>query len=102
MGTMIQATCICGYTSDLLLEGCGMAGPETCSDLARCDHCREVVSVYVDSVRKRCRTCRRKVVVLSSAEWTADTVPKTWPATGVECPRCHQPTMQLEMAGLWD
>ena len=102
MGTMIQATCACGYASDVLLEGCGMAGPQTCSDLARCDHCREVVTVYTGSVRRRCRKCRRKVVVMSSAERTADTFEKTWPAADLECPRCHQLTMRLEMVGLWD
>jgi hypothetical protein len=36
MGAMFEAQCICGYASETLLEGCGMAGPDSCRDLARC------------------------------------------------------------------
>ncbi len=102
MGTMIQATCTCGYTSDVLLEGCGMAGPHTCRELGRCDYCREVVSIIAGSVRPRCPKCRRKVVVLTSAEGAGDGLPNQWPSPPVGCPRCHHATMRLEMAGLWD
>jgi hypothetical protein len=39
MGRVIKAKCPCGYVSGNLFEGCGMAGPETCRNLARCDRC---------------------------------------------------------------
>lgn len=102
MGNMVEASCGCGYTSDLLLEGCGMLGSESCRDLARCDHCREVVSIRATSTRRRCPRCRRKVVVLRSPDDSDDERRPELPTTGEECPRCHRPTMRLEMAGLWD
>jgi hypothetical protein len=102
MGAMFEAQCPCGYASETLFEGCGMAGPDTCRDLARCGHCREIVSIRSSSVRRRWPACRRAVQLLTIEH---QTIFDTQPTTGLvdlECPRCGQPTMVLAEVGLWD
>ena len=100
MGTMYQAECVCGYASGFLSEGCGMAGLSR--DLGRCDHCQEMVSIPALSVRRRCPKCRRKVVVLKNVNTDDDETTRAGALAGLECPRCHQLTMRLEVAGVWD
>jgi hypothetical protein len=102
MGAMFEAQCDCGYASATLFEGCGMAGPDSCRDLARCGHCREIVSIRSSSARRRCPACRRVVHVLTIDR---STIFETGPTTGLEnleCPRCGKPTMVLAEVGLWD
>src|SRR5688572_18725933 len=102
MGSIFEAQCLCGYISGELLEGCGMAGPQSCRDLARCDHCKEIVSIRANSERPRCPKCRRKVFVLD-LEQSNEGKPSTCGGTsGLECPRCHRSTMHLEESGIWD
>lgn len=100
MGDMVLATCTCGYASEVLLDGCGwnVGGGR---ELARCEHCHDVVSVPSRATRKRCPRCRRKVDLLPADE-RDDSERGNAPRVGLECPLCHQSTMRLEMAGLWD
>lgn len=102
MGSMIQATCTCGYQSEVLLEGGGMAGPQTSRDLARCVHCREIVSIRAGGTRPRCPTCRRHVVVMPPSQGDEDAYGNERPAVPAECPRCHQPRLVLDEVGVWD
>ena len=102
MGSIFLAQCLCGYLSEDLPEGCGMAGPESKCDLAQCDRCKEVFSIRANSKRPRCPKCRHKVSVLdteqaSAGERSVGRVPR-----GLECPRCHELTVHLVEAGLWD
>jgi DNA-directed RNA polymerase subunit RPC12/RpoP len=101
MGSIFEAHCLCGYGSGELLEGCGMAGPQSCRDLARCDHCKEIVSIRANSGRPRCPQCRHKVSVLHLGEAGAGGSSAEGPMA-LECPRCHRSTMRLAEAGLWD
>ncbi len=100
MGDLVQALCACGYESDILLDGCGW-NPDSGRDLARCDHCQQIVSVPSRAARKRCPKCRRKVDLLPADE-RDDSQRGNAPRVGLECPHCHQPSMRLESAGLWD
>ena len=102
MGAMFEAQCTCGYASETLFEGCGMAGHDTCRDLARCGHCREIVSIRSSNARRRCPTCRRVVQVLTIEH---QTIVEEKPTTGLlnlECPRCGNSTMMLTEVGVWD
>jgi len=102
MGNIFEAECSCGYVSDSLFEGCGMAGPQSCRDLARCDHCKKIVSIRADSERPRCPECRRKVFVLDVERGNIGEPSTGGAPKGLECPRCHRSTMHLVEAGLWD
>lgn len=102
MGTMFEAQCTCGYVSETLLEGCGMAGPDSCRDLARCGHCRDIVSIRASSARRRCPACRRVVHVLTIEHQTLFEAEPTTALVNLECPRCGKPTMVLAEVGLWD
>ena len=100
MGTMYIATCPCGYKSGELLEGCGMAGVDSCHDLARCDNCHTIFSIRSSSVRHRCPRCSRKVQIISIDEEminNAHSSPLTF-----HCPQCGNFTMKLHEVGLWD
>lgn len=100
MGTMYIAVCPCGYESGELFEGCGMAGPDSCRDLARCEYCHMIVSIRSSSARHRCPKCSRKVHLLDLDEERADNADSSLP--DFECPKCGNFTMKLHMAGLWD
>lgn len=97
MGTIIAAHCECGYTDEMLFVGCGMAGPNTCSDLARCDHCKKLVTVRSHSVRRRCPKCRRAVVALDVPEDAHGNIEGT-----IGCPACGNQSLRLSEAGMWD
>jgi hypothetical protein len=102
MGSMVTAACHCGYSSDVLSEGCGFDGPRSCWSLARCGHCKEIVSVRSRGARPICPKCRRSVVLMRSPELGAGALTGDLPATGVECPRCGAHSMTLDEVGLWD
>jgi DNA-directed RNA polymerase subunit RPC12/RpoP len=94
MGSMYQGTCACGYSSGVLPEGCGMAGPAFCRSLARCEFCRAIVSIRSSSPRLRCPTCRRKVQIIATG-------PEIERLFNLDCPRCGSPMLMAEV-GLWD
>ena len=98
MGRVIKAKCPCGYVSSNLIEGCGMAGLDTCFSLARCNNCQEIVSIRSSSVRARCPTCKRKVQVIAIDDQRTSASKPAAP----ECPQCGKSTMTLTMVGLWD
>lgn len=97
MGTIIAAHCECGYTEELLFIGCGMAKPNTCSDLARCGRCKTLVTVRTHSVRRRCPKCRRAVVGLDVPQDANGNIEGT-----TQCPRCGNESLRLSEAGMWD
>lgn len=96
MGTMFEARCPCGYTSDSLLEGCGISGPDGCRDLARCESCREIVSIRSSALARGCPSCRSEVEVIAIEEESP-----AEPARS-SCPRCAQETLALISVGEWD
>jgi len=99
---MFEATCTCGYNSGVLFDGCGMAGEKSNRALARCDHCRQIVSIPDTGGRHRCPTCRRKVVVLPVPSNILGERPRADPFGPLECPQCQRVAMRLVHAGLWD
>lgn len=102
MGSIFLAQCSCGYVSEDLPEGYGMAGPESERAVAQCDLCKEVVSIRVNSKRPRCPSCRHTVSVLDTGQAAAGKPSTGQFPRGLECPRCHEFTVHLVEAGLWD
>ena len=79
-----------------------MAGHDTCRDLARCGHCREIVSIRSSNLRHRCPQCRRKVQVITiEHETLLDSKPPAGPVN-LERPLCGNSTVVLAEVGNWD
>ena len=87
MGTIVQATCSCGYSSEDLFIGHGIA-PGPSRALAMCRHCREMLAVR-EGLRRQCPRCRKRIEPLG-IEDVDDVV------AGLECPRCGRPTLAIE------
>ena len=104
MGSMFEAQCPCGYASDTLLEGCGMAGPDTYRDLARCEHCREIVlrSIRSSSARRRCPKCRRVAQIITIEQQPLFDAKPIAGHMNLERPRCGNWTMAVTQGGHWD
>jgi hypothetical protein len=86
MGTIVQATCSCGYCSDDLFIGHGIA-PGPPHALATCRHCREMLSIREG--RRQCPRCRKRLDTLGIEDVDAL-------IAGLECPRCGKPTLAIE------
>ena len=99
MGYVLKAHCVCGYDADLI-EGCGWRGPDPHYDLARCDQCREIVSIRSTNGRRRCPKCRRAVHPMP-LERRREAAP-TSEFEDVQCPRCGQASVVLALVALWD
>ena len=99
MGCMYDAICPCGYESHDLLEGGGMSGPESERRLARCDRCREIVSVRCSIPTQSCPKCRGALesVAVPSATLFDPAQPET-----TICPRCRDITLTLFAVGEWE
>ncbi|MBT7190071.1 MAG: hypothetical protein HN916_07755 [Anaerolineae bacterium] len=96
MGTIYQAECSCGYVSAELLAGCGMLGKDTCRDLARCNHCKIIVTTPAASKRLRCPECRRKLeIIIFNEECSENPII-------LDCPQCGDRIMELREVGIWD
>jgi hypothetical protein len=97
MGVVVKAHCPCGYESGELFTGPGFRS-DSCTELARCEHCWEIVLVPCDSVRPHCPNCGHKVQANSmNAVRISDSESPTF-----ICPRCGNPTMELDLVGMWD
>ena len=100
MGVMYAADCPCGYESGDLFVGLGMTGYDAARELARCDHCHNMVTVRALSKRKRCPKCSRKVQIIHVDEDIATAEDLGFRT--LECPLCRNDTMKLYEVGLWD
>ena len=87
MGTIVHATCSCGYCSEDLFIGHGIGrGPSHA--LAICRHCREMLAVR-EGPRRNCPRCRKRLETLGIEDVDAL-------VAGLECPRCGKPTLAIE------
>jgi hypothetical protein len=97
MGEILQAACPCGYQVEDLFVGCGMSGPGRCRDLAVCRHGGTLTTVRSQAARKRCRTCRRKLIVIPEETLAAEGL-----GIVIDCPRCAQQSLGLSGVGSSD
>ena len=100
MGAFVQAICECGFSSDVLTVGVGMRGPSPHLVLAVCHRCEDIVSVNVDTKRKRCPKCRGPVKTLA-ARGEAKSTPEAAQEL-LKCPKCARSTLELLGCGSWD
>src|SRR5689334_21936725 len=100
MGEILYVQCSCGYESDDLHVGCGMAGHDWCRELATCAHCREVVTVR-STRRQRCPQCRRQIVLVQVPQLATGGRNDPVPLDAL-CPQCGKSEMRATEIGLWD
>src|SRR5687768_17354724 len=61
VGSVLRASCTCGYEAEDLMEGSGMQSDGSTYVLATCASCQQVASVRTPSKRYRCPSCRRAI-----------------------------------------
>lgn len=124
MGTLLKATCECGFESDYINFDFGMLGfGSYCNAPAVCLHCNLFLEKDYYKKYSKCPTCRKKVVFYNdpSVQKESSKIVRTeehiydfsWgtpgeekyfylPATEYYCPACHKLTMKFTFAGCWD
>lgn len=102
VGYLLSARCACGHVEDELIQGCGMAGPHTCRDLAPCTRCSRFVNVASDTPKPRCPRCKSPVIVVDLSHRDEDEATGEESFGPVVCPACGKAEAQLLLCGLWD
>ena len=99
MGSVLCATCTCGYVRDRIFSGSGRdPGLEYLP--GRCAHCKEVVSVRTSGPRLRCSRCGRKPEVYPLYDPAG--LDERFEDLPHPCPRCQQVALRFEFEGIWD
>jgi len=120
VGSVLKATCVCGFASDDVFAGGGMDNfTTTCMAPALCRECgRLIVSSYLAD-RPCCRVCGEPVTFYDDASLRSDPSgppPEhvfTWniiarsrtlvlPDADYLCPCCDEMSMRFECVGMWD
>jgi len=96
MGSIVSAYCPCGYETELF-DGCGMAGPQSCQQIAACESCHHVMSLSENNTNQCCERCGSRQLEMLEFDEEFDAV-----IEGLVCPKCGQPTLRLEQGGFWD
>ena len=99
MGILVKAECSCGYSSEVLSEGCGMMGPLPRFALALCSKCAEVTSIAVGE-GQTCPECRGRVELIP--EMIDDGLTANAPRSQVVCPKCGRQSLGFVEVGNWD
>ncbi len=117
MGSIVEAQCPCGFTSEAFFLGSGMDGASTrCAMPALCPRCRRIGAHNIGSKRPRCGVCRGPVrgyaiegnpardpdAAAPVFDWNADGRTFVLPDAGYRCPECDQLTMRFFACGCWD
>lgn len=101
MGSVLQGRCDCGYASSEIFAGGGFdAGRSNLP--ARCDHCREIITVDTAKARLRCSRCGRKPAEVYNVFSGVDSLDEAMPAVAFPCPRCQEVTLRFDLVGIWD
>ncbi len=115
MGSIIKASCECGFESEDLFIGVGFLDVNHDRYLAPavCLNCHKI---FVKSYKKkysRCSSCRKKVVFYNAPNLQAESNSSSQsnskkedefslPDTTYLCPKCGKMTMKFYDAGNWD
>jgi DNA-directed RNA polymerase subunit RPC12/RpoP len=102
MGDVLRTECRCGYQSDDLYLGPGMAGPETKRVLGQCSGCHRIVAVLASSKRPRCPVCRRKIVLVKRGDLSGDGLNQTREVASLTCPNYGAKAVELNVVGMLD
>lgn len=99
MGSILCATCSCGYVRDGILAGSGR-DPNDEFLPGHCAHCNEVVSVRTNRPRLRCSRCGRKPEVYRLYDPAG--LDEQFEDLPHPCPRCRQVALRFDFVGIWD
>jgi hypothetical protein len=117
MGSILSASCPCGFEARNLFVGAGRTDFETsCSMPALCSSCHRLVLCNTLAKRARCGRCKRAVSFYTDAsmhgapkrnstpvfEWHLDDGDLVLPNSAYRCPACDAMKMRFAFAGSWD
>ena len=116
MGSLLRASCPCGYTSPTIPAGGGFATFQTiCAVPALCPTCKEVVGVNAMNPERACPKCGEAVILCGGLEPLAakhDRVVFNWNVAPLgtyvlddrayRCPKCGEVKMTFRDDGCWD
>lgn len=118
MGSMVLASCDCGYSAEMPLGGGMMNFDSLCAFPAYCRDCREMHGVNLLASPVACRRCGGVDVVPYDDESLVgvrgDSEVFSWRVDGLRghvprltdgryfCPGCRQMGLRFREAGLWD
>ena len=117
MGTMIVATCDCGFKTDTMYLGGGMCNHTTMSNFPNyCKNCKSLfeANMYDDTII--CTNCRSANIVRYDNPYVVKNLDELifdWRAPGGKntlklskknslCPQCNQFSLKFESVGVWD
>jgi hypothetical protein len=119
-GTILKASCPCGFHQEDIMAGGGMANFKTfCAAPAYCAACKTMEILNWLEASPRCITCQAKPVFYNDPslqeKLDAGAKPRTvfsWntskkgsfvlPDVNYLCPRCGKVTLRFTVTGMWD
>lgn len=114
MGTMIQAKCECGFSSDEIFQGSGMIETRKDMEPAYCEKCHRLVVLNYLDLKPHCPHCRSEVRFYNNPSLQRTPNKKKtdnefirWgnfllPDAEYLCPQCGKMTMRFLVIGNWD
>jgi ribosomal protein L37AE/L43A len=112
MGSLIRATCTCGFESEQIMQGFGFMYFETEAfyEPAYCDHCGTIVEMDGRDQVPVCEKCNNKMTYYKN-EVDAPAVNELTGMPNTEylserefwhCPRCKKQNLKFIHEGMWD
>jgi hypothetical protein len=114
MGTMIQAQCKCGYSSDIIFQGGGFETfMEKDMEPAYCEKCQRLIVLNYKESNPRCSQCLGEVKFYSDSSLQKKPGKKIkenhissrdflLPKINYLCPQCGKIKMKFYYVGDWD
>jgi ribosomal protein L37AE/L43A len=114
MGSIIKASCECGFESEDLFIGVGFLDVNHDRYLAPavCLNCHKIFVKNYKKKYPRCSSCRKKVVFYNDPKLQAESKNPmqsderdegfSLPDTTYLCPQCEKKTMRFVDIGCWD
>ena len=105
MGQLLKAHCTCGFTSENLMAGPGLATLETSKAyrLVYCDHCENVQSTTSNDNNPQCETCGHTLSFYEGPVQRRSLFPSFDYTKGRHhCPGCKTHHLRFIVTGLWD
>jgi ribosomal protein L37AE/L43A len=117
LGTIIRASCECGFQSSEIYAGGGFMSGSTCNVPAFCPKCKEMVVANYSKKAVRCPECHGKLVFYDDPslreahadiifDWGGSGIDDRWASylynTNYLCPKCGRMKMRFSDVGMWD
>jgi len=101
MGSILQASCPCGYQSENIFSGSGMMPNPNPALPGLCSHCKEIVTVNTGKRKLRCPKCGQQPKLIEL--YDPNGLDERFDGSACHlCPRCGKVSLRFEFCGVWD